>query len=105
MSSFLSETYEKPKLVQNRIVKKIVNFQNNKITWEEKFFYQVINYIKINYKIILIFLILFFGLYWRYYEIKQKKKYNKNSDDENESENETDSENESDSENAKSGVY
>lgn len=99
MSSFLSETYEKPKLVQNRIVKKIVDFQNNKITWEQQFFYQVINYIKINYKIILIFLILFFGLYWRYYETKQQKKYyktkeqkkyNKNSESESQSDSNTD---------------
>jgi hypothetical protein len=73
MSYFLSDTYDKPKLVENKLVKKIVTNQNNQKCVEEKIFYKIIDYIKNNCQIMFILLILFFGLHWRYYETQKKK--------------------------------
>lgn len=81
MTYFLSETYDKPKLVENRLVKKIIiaqnliNAQNNQvtITIEEKIFTYIFTFITNNYKILGIAIIIIFGLYWRYYETQKKK--------------------------------
>lgn len=76
MTYFLSETYSKPKLVQNKLVKKIIASQVKKISWEEVLIYQIIDYLKNNFKIISVLFILFLGLYWRYYETQKKKDIN-----------------------------
>lgn len=76
MSYFLSETYDKPKLVETKLVKKIIAEQIYQITWEEKIFYIFLDFIKKNYKILLVIFIIIIGLYWRYYETKKKKKIN-----------------------------
>lgn len=88
MNYFLSETYEKPKLVENKLIKKIIiaqnnkitalnnkiiNAQNNQITIEEKIFTHIFNFIKNNYKIMGITIIIIGGLYWRYCETQKKK--------------------------------
>jgi predicted negative regulator of RcsB-dependent stress response len=79
MTYFLSETYDKPKLVENRLVKKIINAQNlinaqnNEISIEEKIFTHILIFIKDNYKILGIAIIIIVGLYWRYYETQKKK--------------------------------
>jgi hypothetical protein len=79
MTYFLSETYDKPKLVENKLVKKIIiaqnliNAQNNQITIEEKIFTHIFTFITNNYKILGIAIIIIFGLYWRYHETQKKK--------------------------------
>lgn len=79
---FLSErSYGKPKLIENKVVKKIMDNENNKITFEIKAKDYLTEFIKLHYKIIIgIFL---FGclLYWRYVEIQniRKKKETKKS--------------------------
>ena len=74
MTYFLSDTYDKPKLVENKLLKKIVINQKNQECIEQKVLYKIIEYITINYQIILIILTIIIGLYWRYNET-QKKKY------------------------------
>jgi len=74
MSRFLSETYDKPKLIETRLVKKIINDQNNQITFETKIKDTLIDIIKKYYKIILAILFVFGCLYWRYIEIQKKRK-------------------------------
>ena len=80
MSTFLSETY-KPKLIENKIIKKMIDQQNNQVTFETKVKTKVIDICKNNYKVIIGVLFFIGCLYWRYNEIQQKrskeKKYNK----------------------------
>ena len=78
MTTFLSDTY-KPKLIENKIIKKMIDQQNNHITFETKVKTKVIDIFKNNYKVILAGLFFIGCLYWRYNEIQQKrskKKYN-----------------------------
>jgi hypothetical protein len=77
MTSFLSESYDKPKLVEAKLVKKIINDQNNKITFESKVKTTLIDFTKKNYKIIFGFLLIGGLLFWRYNDIK-KKRHNEN---------------------------
>jgi len=81
MSYFLSETYDKPKLVENKLIKKIILQQKSEISLEEKFLNIFTNFIYENYKIIIVILIILYALYWRYCETNKKKqkikKYNK----------------------------
>jgi hypothetical protein len=96
MSRFLSETYDKPKLIEQKLIKKIINNQNNEITFETKIKDTLIDIIKNYYKIILPILFIFGCLYWRYIEIQKKRKqiYNLyNEDYEEDSENITSDEN------------
>jgi len=74
MSRFLSETYDKPKLIEPKLIKKIINNQNNEITFETKIKDTLIDIIKNYYKIILPILFIFVCLYWRYIEIQKKRK-------------------------------
>ena len=46
MSRFLSETYDKPKLMETKVIKKIINDQNNQITFETKIKDTLIDIIK-----------------------------------------------------------
>ena len=78
MASFLSESYLKPKLIESRVINRIIEDQNNKITFESK----AISYIKIflykYWKIIIILLVIIGLFYWRYKEIKNiRQKDNK----------------------------
>ena len=77
MSSFLSESYAKPNLIEKRLVNKIIEQQNNKISFENK----TIGYIKKNiyiyWKIIISLLIIYGLFYWRYREVKNIRKNNK----------------------------
>ena len=84
MSTFLSETYDKPKLVENKIVKKILNEQSNDITIQTKIKHFLIEFIKKHYKIIIGIIILFIGLYWRYRETNKKKQQIQKQDSESE---------------------
>ena len=81
MSYFLSEQYQKPKLVENRTIKNIIQNQLTQQPVIQNTFFddilkEIIEIIKNNYKTIFIILIIFLALYWRYYEI-QKIKNNK----------------------------
>jgi len=101
MTSFLSESYPKPKLIETHIVNKIIDEQNNKITFEKK----VISYFSIFFiqywKIIISLLIIISLFYWRYKEIqnirKNKKKFNKYYNNKKYLESESESESVSDS--------
>ena len=77
---FLSEaSYSKPKLIENKVVKKILNNESNKTSFENKAKDYLTEFIKLHYKIILA-IFLFCGLlYWRYVEI-QKIRNNKEYD-------------------------
>ena len=78
MTSFLSESYDKPKLVEAKLVKKIINDQNNKITFESKVKTTLIDFTKKNYKIIFGFLLIGSLLFWRYNDIKKKRRTENN---------------------------
>lgn len=77
MSYFLSEQYQKPKLVENRTIKRIMEIQpiqsEVKDTFFDDIFKAITEMIKNNYKIIFIIIILCLALYWRYYEIQRIK--------------------------------
>jgi hypothetical protein len=72
MTTFLSDTY-KPKLIENKIIKKMIDQQNNHITFETKIKTKVIDIFKNNYKVIIGGLFFIGCLYWRYNEIQQKR--------------------------------
>lgn len=77
---FLSETYDKPKLVESKLVKKLIENKNNQETFESKLTNtiknNIISFIKNNYRIIIIFVIIIIALYWRYkYAQKKKQQY------------------------------
>lgn len=72
MSTFLSETY-KPKLIENKIIKKMIDQQNNQVTFETKVKTKIIDICKNNYKVIIGVLFFIGCLYWRYNEIQQKR--------------------------------
>lgn len=74
--AFYGEEYGKPKLIESKIVKQIINTQNKDIPHEQKIFNYVYQMIIDNYKVILIVSIILIGLYWRYTETKNKKKNN-----------------------------
>ncbi len=81
MSYFLSEQYQKPRLVENRIIKSIVENQPLQQpviqdTFFDDIFKEIIEIIKNNFKTIFIILIICLALYWRYYEIQQLKNNN-----------------------------
>jgi len=73
MSRFLSESYDKPKLIEQKLIKKIINNQNNEITFETIIKNSLVDIIKKYYKIILIILFIIGCLYWRYIEIKKRR--------------------------------
>jgi predicted negative regulator of RcsB-dependent stress response len=78
MATFLSESYPKPKLVENRLVSKILEEQNNKVTFEKKAIDFIKNFVKKNWKALLIVLVIFGLFYWRYIEIKKIRNNNIN---------------------------
>jgi Na+/H+ antiporter NhaC len=78
MNTFLSETYNKPKLVESKLVKRIIDNQNNEISVETKISNTIKNnimdFVIKNYKIIIIIFIIIIALYWRYKYAQNKKK-------------------------------
>ena len=84
MSTFLSDTY-KPKLIENKIIKKMLDQQNNQVTFETKVKSTIINFGKSHYQVIIGCLFIFGCLYWRYNEIQQRRnkklEYEEDSDD------------------------
>ena len=89
MATFLSESYLKPKLIESRLINKIIEEQNNKITFEKKAITYLKNFTLQHWKIIIGLLLISGLLYWRYKEIKNirnnktvfKKSNNKYEDD------------------------
>ncbi len=81
MTSFLSESYPKPKLMEPRLINKIINDQTNKITFEKKAIIYIKNLILKHWQIIIALLIIIGLFYWRYIEIQNKRnkenQYNK----------------------------
>jgi heme/copper-type cytochrome/quinol oxidase subunit 2 len=75
--TFYGEEYGKPKLIESKIIKQIINTQNKDIPHEQKIFNYIYQIVIDNYKIILVVSIIVIGLYWRYTETKNKKKKNK----------------------------
>lgn len=71
--TFLGNNYDRPKLTESKIVKKIIDTQVIEIPREQKIFNQVMNFLFNNYITIIIFLIIAFGLYWRYEDTKKRK--------------------------------
>ena len=69
----------KPKLVENNILKKIKKkkLDIKKNTKINKFKIILIKNIKNNYGIIIVILMLFIALYYRYIEVKNRRKKNK----------------------------
>jgi hypothetical protein len=72
----------KPKLIENRLVKKIVHEQNENTNLDYKIKNYLFDFLKKNYLVILIILILIISLFWRYNEIKKKRNKNIQDDDE-----------------------
>ena len=72
MSTFLSET-SKPKLIESKILKKMISQQNNQVTFETKVKTNIINFSKNHYQVIIGCLFIFGCLYWRYNEIQQRR--------------------------------
>jgi nitrogen fixation/metabolism regulation signal transduction histidine kinase len=73
--SFLGDEYGRPKLTESKIIKKIINNQTMEISKEQKIFNYILQIIINNYQIIIIFILIILGLYWRYTETKTKKKH------------------------------
>ena len=82
MSSFLSELYIKPKLTDLRLINKIIQQENNKVTFEKKAILYIKNFFLLHWKIIIVLLIIIALFYWRYKEIQniryKNNKINKN---------------------------
>lgn len=76
MASFLSESYPKPKLIESRLINKIIEEQNNKITFEKKATIYIKNFILRHWKIIIVLLVIIGLFYWRYKEIKNIRNKN-----------------------------
>lgn len=81
MNIFLSDTYDKPKLVENKMIKKILIDQKSEITIQTKIKTNLFEFAKNNYKIIIFVLLIIIILYWRYNETKKKKIIKSNSED------------------------
>jgi hypothetical protein len=76
--SFFSESHSKPKLTEIKLVKRMINEQNSQISLESKTKIFILNFIKKYYYIIIIIIIITISLYWRYWDIKKKRKPIKN---------------------------
>ena len=74
MNTFLSETYNKPKLVESKLVKRIIENQSKTKSYMIMSIKNIIiEFIKNNYIIIIIIGIIIIALYWRYRHAQQKK--------------------------------
>ncbi len=77
--TFLGDEYGRPRLTESKIIKKIINNQNIEISSEQKIFNYILQMIINNYQIIIIFILITGGLYWRYNETKTKKEHHQKS--------------------------
>jgi hypothetical protein len=77
MSTFLSEAY-KPKLIEPKIIKKMINNENNQVKFETKVREKITDFCFKNYKVIIFCLIILGSLYWRYNEIQRKRNIENN---------------------------
>ena len=66
-----SEYYNKPKLVENKIIKKIKN--NNIVLFQNNIKEYLYNFFINNYKILLFIILISACLYWRYIETRKQK--------------------------------
>jgi hypothetical protein len=85
MASFLSDSYPKPKLIESRLVNKIIQEQNSKTTFEDKATTYIKTFTLKNWKMIGFILGIIGLFYWRYKEIqnirnKKSKQYEEDSD-------------------------
>ena len=71
--TFHSNNYERPKLTEIKILKKIINTQVTEIPKEQKMFNYIMKLLFNNYQIFFVGIIIFISLYWRYEETKKKK--------------------------------
>ena len=71
--SFNSNNYERPKLTEAKIIKKLLNTQVIEIPTEQKIFNNIMTFLFNNYQIIIICLIILIALYWRYEDTKKRK--------------------------------
>ncbi len=78
MSSFLSDSYPKPKLMESRFINKIIEEQNNKITFKKKATIFIKNLILQHWKFIIALFVIMSLFYWRYKEIKNIRNKNIN---------------------------
>jgi len=72
--SFLSESYDRPKLIETKVIKKIINEQNSQVSFDTKVKNYFISFIKIHYKVVIGVIFILACLYWRYNEIKKRRK-------------------------------
>ena len=63
--------YNKPKLVESKIIKKLKN--NNIIIIQNYIYNCLYDFLLNNYKFIILILFLLLCLYWRYIDIQRKK--------------------------------
>ncbi len=68
-----SGNYERPRLTESKIVRKIIDTQVVEIPTEQKLFNNLMVFLFNNYQTIIICIIIFIGLYWRYEDTKKRK--------------------------------
>ena len=71
---FLNDRYQKPRLIETKIIKKILANEQKKVSFEQIVFDKIYNFLYNNYHIILIIIFISVTLYWRFLEIKNRKK-------------------------------
>jgi hypothetical protein len=64
--------YNKPKLVESKIIKKIKNNNNNIIIIQNYIYSLLYDFLLNNYKFIILILFLLLCLYWRYIDTQKK---------------------------------
>jgi hypothetical protein len=88
----LNDTYfdgdfnNKPKLIESKLIKRIVNEQTNNSEFEERAKVILIDFIKKNYVVLIGIGICIGLLYWRYIEIQHRRKKNKSYDSDSDDE-------------------
>ena len=73
--TFFSNNYERPKLTEIKVIRKIINTQVTDIPKEQKIFNYIMKLLFNNYQMIFICIIIFISLYWRNEETKKKKTF------------------------------
>lgn len=68
-----SGSYERPKLIESKIVRKIIDTQVIEIPTEQKIFNNIMLFLFNNWQMILLTIIICGALFWRYKETKKKK--------------------------------
>jgi hypothetical protein len=80
--TFLGNNYDRPKLTESKIIKKIIDTQVIEIPKEQKIFNYIMEFLFNNYQTIIFCIIIVLALYWRYEETKKKKQIEKSYYDE-----------------------